>query len=269
MKKVLLVIASYKDWRQKLFEEKISPINERYAQHHDFEYMVITNPPPLLRGNPTWWKFSIPQQMIKDGKLKDGDIITHLDADMLIAKQDTSYETKKSFSYAIDSGNTHCMGNYTITVNEWSRNMIEQIMSEERYKALGETDFWQEFREQANWYSMTGTIRHSWKSFWEMPNYGWHSSPSKHLLYSIEELNEHVEVRGTEWNATLLQEEEEHQGHLNQFLINKCPMRDVRIRHWAGGQPWRVDAWRKFIFDAHRYNYWNRKPEDEPKKYDC
>ena len=123
--------ARYKNEKQEIFDNLISPINQRYCDKHGFEYVVICNEEPLelVRNNPTWWKFTIVQNWINNGKLKKGDILTHFDADMVITKDDKPYQTNKSFSYAIDNGNTHCMGNYTITVNSsgaWNGNLFFQ-----------------------------------------------------------------------------------------------------------------------------------------------
>ena len=249
MKKYLMVIARYKDWRQEFFEKYMSPRNKEYCDIHNFEYIEIKNDVDLelFRGNPTWWKFTIVRDMINSGKLKDGDIITHLDADMAINDMNIDYSTKKSFSYSIDSGNTHCMGSYSIKINEWSKRMIDLILDEERYALLNDqvtqhdyfghfSSFWHEFREQASWYSLCGVKRHSQEPFWNLSNYGWHSNENENILYSIDELNENVEILPTSWNVT------EMEGESNcMFLINKVKKEDVFIRHFAGGQPWRKE----------------------------
>ena len=174
-------------------------------------------------------------------------IITHIDADMCVVKTDMPYETSKSFSYSIDSGNTHCMGNYSIKINEWSRKLVDNILSEKRFDALNDVQtrhdrfgyinsFWHEFREQASWYSLAGIKRHSDEPFWNYPNNGWHSAKDEWTLYSLDELNEHVEVLPTEWNVTELAGESSC-----EFLINKVKKEDVIIRHFAGGQQWRKE----------------------------
>ena len=240
MKKIFLVIANYKDDRQKIFEEKISPINKKYCDKHSLEYIAVKETPPLFRDNPTWWKFTIVRDMIKDGRLQDGDTLTHFDADMVIVKDNLSYPTNKSFSYSIDNGNTHCMGNYSININEWSKNLINQILDEKRFNRHRENNHWLNFREQACWYTLCGVLTHSWIPFFNMDNYGWHSSKSSETYYSIEELKEHVEVLGPEWNTTLLAEEaEDHVSKsLQKYNIVKSRKEDTIIRHFAGGQPW-------------------------------
>ena len=249
MKKYLMVIASYPDWRQEFFENFMSPRNKEYCKRHGVVYLEYTNKQELApyRGNFTWLKFTLVRDLLESGKLQDGDILTHLDADMCYAKIDKEYITSKSFSYSIDSGNTHCMGSYSIKINDWSKTLISNILSEERYNKLNDihsiheafghmSSFWHEFREQASWYSLAGIKRHSWEPFWNLPDYGWHSNKSENVLYSLEELYEHVEVLPTIWNVTELVGESGC-----EFNINNTKKEDVIIRHFAGGQPWRKE----------------------------
>ena len=242
-----MVMASYKDQKQQFFDKWISPRNAEYCKMHGFEYLEFKEGLSPVRGNYTWLKFTIVRDMINSGKLKDGDILTHLDADMCVVKMDKLIETKKSFTYSIDSGNTHCMGLYSIKINDWSKNMINLILSDERFnklynkvtihEAFGHaSSFWHEFREQASWYSLAGIKRHSWEPFWNLPNCGFHSDKNEDTIYSLEELNDHVELLPTEWNVTELV------GESNcQFNINKSNREDVIVRHFAGGQPWREE----------------------------
>ena len=244
-----MVIARYNDWRQDFFETYFSPRNKEYCDKWGFNYIEIKNDYPLdlFRGNPTWWKFTIVQSMINNGTLKDGDILTHLDADMAIVDMNKEYVTSKSFAYSIDSGNTHCMGNYSIKINDWSKNMINLLLDDNRYRRLNDrvtkhdafghySSFWHEFREQASWYSLAGIKRHSWEPFWNLPNYGWHSDKNEETIYSIEELYNNVEPLPTIWNVTEMEGETD-----GQFNINKVSPNDVIIRHFAGGQPWRKE----------------------------
>ena len=141
MKKVLFVIANYKDEKQQIFDEKISPRNQEYADLHGFDY-TVSKGGDVYRGNPTWWKFTLVRDMIESGKLQPGDKLTHLDADMFIVKPENDYVTDKSFSYAIDNGNTHCMGSYSITVNDWSVDMINRILDEDMYTKMKNDSHW-------------------------------------------------------------------------------------------------------------------------------
>jgi hypothetical protein len=249
MKKILFVIARYNDNRQNIFDEKISPINQEYCNKHGFKYVEIKNDVALQlhRDNPTWWKFSILQDLIKRNKLNDGDTISHIDADMVFHNKEFCLETKKSFAYSICSGNTHCMGWYTIKINDWSKKLIDNILSEERFLKLYNkitihdrfktySSFWHEFREQASWYSLAGIKRHSDKPFWDYPNYGFHSEMNEDVVYSLEELEKHVEVFPTSWNVTEWEGESSGQFDINQITKKE----DVIIRHFAGGQDWNL-----------------------------
>ena len=249
MNKYLIVIARYNDWRQEFFESNFSPRNKEYCEKWGFNYIEIKNDTNLTlhRNNPTWWKFTIVRDMIKDGILKDGDIVTHLDADMAIVDMEQEFVTKKSFSYSIDSGNTHCMGCYSIKINDWSRKMIDLILDEDRYTLLNDkvtqheafghfSSFWHEFREQASWYSLAGVKRHSWEPFFNLPDFGWHSDKNETTVYSLEELYENVEILPTAWNVTEMVGETD-----GQFNINKLSTDEVIIRHFSGGQPWRKE----------------------------
>lgn len=252
MKKYLLVIACYNDARQDFFRQYTSPRNKEYCQQHNYEYLELTSNLIAFRGNLTWNKISTVRNLLNENVLKDNDILVHLDADMCLVKPELEYPCNKSFSYVIDSGNTHCMGNYSIKINDWSRQLLENILSEERYQKFKNvltiheyfgtlSPFWEEFREQASWYSLAGIKRHSNKPFWEYSDYGWHSTPfPEDTVYSLEELYENVEVLPTEWNVTELEGESSC-----IFNINKVKKENVIIRHFAGGQPWRKEWFQK------------------------
>jgi hypothetical protein len=252
MKKIFLVIADYKDEKQDLFENKISPINEAYCLKHGFEYMFVKkDTPPMIRDNPTWWKFTILQELLDKNQLNDGDVFTHLDADMVIVDDSTSYQTSKSFSYSIDNGNSHCMGNYTMTINDWSRKLVENVLKDEPLKKMHDDPEWRSYwatgggvmREQGVWYILAGIQPHSWVPFPDLPNSGFHSKTTPEPVYSLEELEEHVEIRGPEWNCTLLAEEADDyiSQSLQKYNIVRSKKEDIIIRHFAGGQRWREE----------------------------
>lgn len=247
MKKYLMVIANYPDQRQDFFKTHFSPRNKQYCEMHGYEYLEYLGPYKPFRDHPTWWKFTIVRDLMNDGTLKDGDTLTHIDADMSIHRLDLEYPSHKSFTYCIDSGNTHCMGNYSIRVNDWSRKMFDLLLDEDRYQNLkdkitlheyfGHSDsFWSIFREQASWYSLAGIKRHSNIPFYNLAHYGWHSDKDDWTVYSLDELYEHVEVLPTCWNVTEMPGESGC-----TFNINPVERKDVVIRHFAGGQPWRSD----------------------------
>jgi hypothetical protein len=240
MKKLLFVIANYKDSRQQFFEENFSPRNQKYADIHGYEYKVSKGG-ELFRGNPTWWKFTLINEMILNGELKIGDEVLHMDADMRIDKFDIDYPCEKSFSVAIDNGNTFCMGSYKLKVNEWTIQLIKNILDETLWNKRKNDPHWLSFREQAAFYTLCGIIPHSWISFLSLPNYGWHQNKSEDTKYSIEELNDNIQILGPEWNTTLLDEESHLIGSaLMKYNIVKSKINDTIIRHFAGGQAWRI-----------------------------
>jgi len=246
MKKILFVISRYNDYRQQIFEEIISPRNKEFCDKNNFKYVVIDNSTelPIVRGNPIWWKFSIIQDLVKRNKLEDGDTITCLDADMFITDLNAEFFSDKSFTYSIDSGNTHCMGWYSIKINEWSRKLIDLMMDNNRFiKLINKTTFhpvfkdysslWQIWAEQASWYSLCGIVRHSDISFWDLPNKGYHSDFNEDTIFSLEELDQNVKILPTGYNVTEWENESSC-----QFNINKVDKSDVKLRHFAGGQDW-------------------------------
>ena len=251
MKRFLFVIVNYPDWRQEFYAENMRPLNKEYCHLHGFEYMEFNGGEDFFRGHPTWWKFSKVREFIQDGTLKEGDVLTHLDADMCVVDQRVPLVSNKSFTYAIDSCNTHCMGLYSLKINEWSVNMLDLLLDESRYikykdkttlGSMGEISaFWDIFREQASWYSLAGIQRHSWVPFLLMPHFGWHSEANEDTIYSLEDLYKHVEVLGPNWNVTHLPEEDGE----DQFYMLPTRKEDTVVRHFAGGRQWRKDYFNK------------------------
>lgn len=247
-----MVIASYSDWRQEFFETYMSPRNKEYCKIHNFEYIEITDKLEPVRGKLGWIKAFKVKELINN-TFNDGDILTCLDADMAIVKTDMLYvpEEGKSFAYSIDSGNTHCMGSYSVRVNDWTRKLFDLITDEERYQSLKDhqtiherfgtySSFWEIFYDQASWYSLAGIKRHSDIPFWDLPNSGWHTDKNGWTIYSLEELYNNVQLLPTEWNVTEVPGESGC-----HFLINRVNNSDVIIRHFAGGQEWRSEWFNK------------------------
>lgn len=251
MKKYLMVIADYPDQRQDFYHIHMSPRNKEYARKFGYEFLEYTDGLVPFRETSNkgknWLKFTFIQEMISTGFLKEGDVITHIDADMVISKNDVEFPCNKSYNYTIDSGNTHNTGLFSIRVNEWSTKMLDLILDQDRYDALNDVvslherfgfinSFWHDFREQASWYSLAGIKRHSDIPFYNLAHYGWHSDKNEWTVYSLEELYEHVEILPTCWNVTEMPGES-----WCEFNINQVERKDVIIRHFAGGQPWRDD----------------------------
>jgi len=242
--KYLLCIASYPDERQEHFLKYHSPRNKQYCDHHGFVYIEITDldtiPEECKQRKLVWWRFFLIRYWIEKGELQEGDIISQIDADICIVNGEEPFEPfdTKSFAYAIDSCNTHCMGAFSIRVNDWSKKMLDNLLEEKRYLKYKDTPFWQMFHEQACWYSLAGIKAEfankkqlGWNLF---PDLGWHSTTENEPVYSVEELKSNVEILPVEWNVT------DFSGHSPYFRFKTVTTnpKDVVFRHFAGCHTW-------------------------------
>lgn len=244
--KYLFCIARYKDDRQKIFDRVFSPRNQEFCDKHGYKYVVIDNNQdlPPYRNHPSWYKMWVIRQLLNDGKLADGDTVTWMDADILYVKNDVPFESDKSLTISIDSGNSHCFGMGSLKMNDWSRNFIENITDDNRYNRLinkiskhdyfgTHSSFLAEFYEQAMYYYLCGIKRHSQISFFELDNYGWHTDVSNETVYTLDELYKNVQILGPEFNCTVWEGESD-----TTFNINKVDKDKVVLRHFAGGSDW-------------------------------
>mgnify|MGYP005988299221 FL=1 len=258
MKKILLVVALYPDHIQSIYNKHISPRNREYATKHNYEYIEITKKEQIKqsihdrRSNPSWTNFLIYEDWLDNNFIEEGDKILSLDADMYIVDMEKDLCTDKSFSYSIDSGNTHCMGWHSLTINNWSKKLISNIVSDERYEKLKHiihpnsgTSFWEMFSEQASWYSLAGVTMHSNVSYFNIDNFGWNTDTQQLPLYTTKELHKNIEIRDTAYNVT------EWPGESNcDYNINKLDNADqVILRHFVSGQLWNneslINNWKK------------------------
>jgi hypothetical protein len=202
-----------------------------------------------------FFRWKVLKDVVDAGHLKDGDIVNMFDCDVFIVQPEKLFETKKSFTYAIDSGNTHCMGIFSLKVNEFTRKLINAIVSQERYDALKDFLVYKEdvnqnvpfyACDQHAFYHVIGAKPHSWVSFLDMPDYGWHSNRTEHTLFTLKELHENIDVLGPEWNTTHLLEETGDNGKRNYYDIVHTTKDKVINRHFAGGQPWLCKEWKEY-----------------------
>jgi len=265
-KNYLLAVASYPKKKQKFFNDVVSKRNKEYCEKHGFEYIEVTENIFPIRGKLGWFKMFKAVEVIND-ILEKGDGLVYMDADALIVNIDKVLlpPNNKSFAYSIDTANTHCMGFFSLYKNEWSSKLMSLIIDESRYESLinvesfhegkkTESSFWQEFYDQASFYSLAGIKRHSNNTFWELPNYGWHSSKDEWTAYEIDELKKNIHVFPSEYNVTELPGES---ACIN--YINKVQYDEVVIRHFAGAQKWRK-VWlntNSIFFKIKKYNLLN------------
>ncbi len=248
-KNYLLAIASYTDEKKQAFFNKyVSVRNKEYCKLHNFEYIEITSDVKPIRDQYFWFTSFKHEEIIND-VLNEGDGLVSVDADAIIVDIDRNLlpPNNKNYAYSIDTANTHCMGWSSFIKSEWTTNMLSLVNSQDRYDALidktyyhegkkTEDSFWREFAEQASWYSLSGIKRHSNKSFWNLPDFGWHSAKDEWTIYSLNELHKNVHIFPSEYNVTEL-----HGESFGVNYINKVKYNDVVIRHFAGGQKWRSE----------------------------
>lgn len=246
MNKYFLIIASYPDWRQEFFNKYIYPRAEEYCKIHGYEFIYMSEGIEKIRDSYTWNKPFIISNMLQT-KLNEGDVLTSFDADAIIVDKYKDFipPKDKSFTYSIDTANTHNMGLYSMRNNEWTRNLFKLIIDEDRYLSLSGklsyheglntyNKFWESLPHQASVYSLFGIKRHSRKSFFDLKDYGWNSSVDKWTAYDIKSLKNNIEILPTNWNVTEVRGESSC-----IFYINKSNYNNVIVRHFAGPQEWR------------------------------
>jgi hypothetical protein len=261
MNKFLLTLAEYPDNRQQIYTQYASPRFKKYADMHDFKFIEVTPDKwrcpakMVMHDDPdndkrfSRWYFI--QKALDEGAIKDDDIITYFDCDVYIAKPEIPLITNKSFSYAVDSGNTHCTGVFSLKVNDYTRKLIKEIISNERYQKLRNKPRWKENfgasyplydHDQDAYYHIVGLPAHSWESYYDVPNYGFHTE-KEDTSFSLEEILDNTEILPTEWDVTHLVEETGDNGKPNTYDINRTTKDKVIARHFAGGQKWDFQRW--------------------------
>tara|TARA_R100001163_G_C5036838_1_gene175818 strand:- start:111 stop:920 length:810 start_codon:yes stop_codon:yes gene_type:complete len=263
MKKFLTTFALYSDHRQTLYEQFIRPRFAKYAEMHGMKFVELNNdnfkiqilhPEFDVRENMHFNRWLLFKRLLNEGKLNDGDILYNFDADVFIKEMNQHFEPEKGFSYAIDSGNTHCFGFFALKINEFSRRLIDAIIDRERWLKVSQYEFFNEHNntkgkwhlaDQQTYYTCAGIKPHSWESFYDLDNLGFHSYPTEYTIFSLDELKENVNVLPTEWNVTQLYDEtgDHKTGKPNTYDINQTTLDKTIFRHFAGGQPWRFDEY--------------------------
>lgn len=234
MKKMMVCYSNYSGEKSQFFNTYTEKNFNQYCEKNNIDFYLIKDQKNhTINRHPTWMSWEIISNLIDDCKLVDGDKVFSLDADTCITKMNENMTSDMSFGYAIDSCNTHCMGFYTLTINEWSRKFVKNVLNEQRYQDFKDTSIWSMWNDQASVYSLFGIQRHSWTPFSLLLNNGWHSCVTEDTLYNIEDINKNVQIFPTEWNVTHVAGE-----NLNEFFINPTHKKDTVIRHFAGGQKW-------------------------------
>jgi hypothetical protein len=263
-RRILLVVADYPDARQLVFDVLFSPRNKAYCAHHGWEYMVSKGDD--FRRQKNWCKVKIAERMIRRGELKDGDSIAVMDADMIIANGLQPFVTRKSMAYAVDSCNSHCTGFFILNVNDWTRSCLDRWLDEDLYWRHCDEPRWRAWCEQAAWYHIAGIDAWEATPCLALPDLGWHRQGGPDVCMTLDELHEHVEVRGAEWGATLLDEEFDNPGALalQSRYLNRVRKEDVIIRHFCGSQRWRHEYAFRRLFPSPENPNVSLFPKEEP-----
>ena len=115
------------------------------------------------------------------------------------------------------------MGAHTIKISDWSINMLDNLLNEERFQKFKNKPFWKVFCEQASWYSLAGIKdtfgvpnQEGWNNFKDL---GWNSTTENDPIYDLNELifiNNRVSAFGKLKVTRLL-----IKLHIQQFLFGK------------------------------------------------
>lgn len=242
MNKFFITVARYNGEKQQIFDTYISPRNKTFCEKHNYKYIEILNHHSFNFSrayNHHFYRWWIIKDAIDNNKIVDGDIILHHDADILIVNLDKDITVTKSMTYAIDTANTHIAGLFYLKINPFTRKLIDLYINNTNIERAQHIKVWNEnsnqyeimgAHDQHMFYHYMGIKMHSWKSFYNLPNYGFHSNKTELTCFELDEIIENIEILPTEWNVTV--------GPDNPFFIN--PNNHVINRHFAGGQPWVV-----------------------------
>lgn len=272
MKKIFVTFVNYNsDYntqedkeKYSLFKQYNSDRNKFYCEKHGIEYFEVDEnvykiphifsipsmPEFTVKNNNHFARWQFFKDKIESGYLQDGDIIYHHDADIFIVQTDKVMSSNKTFTYAIDTANTHCFGAFALVVNDFSKKLIDIMLSKERFEHLQNVQFYVEslggnsffyWGDQQAYYIATGIRPHSWQSFYQLPNNGFYTAPNPFVTFTLEELLSNVEILPVEWNVTHVVEE---QGQ-SPFYINKSERQNTIFRHFAGGQKWNFEQYVK------------------------
>ena len=270
MKKIFVTFVNYNsDYniqedkeKYSLFKQYNSDRNKFYCEKHGIEYFEVDESVykiPHLFSIPSMPEFTVKNnnhfarwQFFKDkidsGYLQEGDIIYHHDADIFIVQTDKVMPSNKTFTYAIDTANSHCFGAFALVVNDFSKKLIDLMLSRERFEKLQHVKFYKEndggdvffyWGDQQAYYIAAGIKSHSWEPFYQLPNNGFYTYATEHIAFTLDELLTNVEILPVEWNVTHIVEE---QGQ-SPYWINPSERKNTIFRHFAGGQRWNFEQY--------------------------
>ena len=154
---MMVCYSNYSGEKSQFFNTYTEKNFNQYCGKNNIDFYLIKDQKNhTINRHPTWMSWEIISNLIDDCKLVDGDKVFSIDADACITKMNENMTSDMSFGYAIDSCNTHCMGFYSLTINEWSRKFVKNVLNEQRYNILKDTPIWSMWNDQASVYSLFG-----------------------------------------------------------------------------------------------------------------
>jgi hypothetical protein len=270
MKKVFITFTNYNSpynsdedkRRYNIFKQFNSERNKNYCFKHGYEYFEVDETvfkipqifsvpnnvyPFTALNNNHFARWLFFKKLIDEGYIKEGDLIRHHDADVFICNMEQEMPYEKNFTYAIDSGNTHCFGAFNLKVSEFSNKLMNLILDENRFNEITTKTFFNEhdnreeffYRSDQNAYYLAAGIKgHSWAPFTRLPNCGLHSFNTPYVAFELQELYNNIHILPVEWNVTHLLEETGRNGQRDMYDMNTTTRDKTILRHFAGGQPW-------------------------------
>ena len=158
MKKYMLCIASIVT-TGKILRKYIKPNNIKYCIKHNIEYIDFTEDIYPIRDSFIWVKTFKISELLKN--LDEDDVLISIDADIAIFDQNVEFnlDRDKLPAYSIDTANTHNMGFHILRNNLFSRDLINELTSDVRYKKYINSDeiiyknetqsmFWKQFADR-------------------------------------------------------------------------------------------------------------------------
>ena len=204
-----------------------------YCKIHGFEFVEITTnlAHPYNLG---FAKLFYIRDIINT--LNDGDVITYMDVDCCIMDSRKAPIFEKDFAIVQESTGCLCMGGtWSLRVSDWSKRFIKEICSDEIQAKNKHLPTWKVWHENDAVYHVIGLE-------WATPL----SEMGKRntTIFTIDEINEHVQILPTEWGMTFCAEDTalDYSYYYSYNVISQYERTDINctfdtciVRHLSAG----------------------------------
>jgi hypothetical protein len=204
-----------------------------YAERHGFALVVLYDFYPEHR-NWSWARIMWCRDAMQNGLVKDGDVITMIDADSLVMDGRMPPEFGADFSIAMESTGCLCAGLFSIRVSDWSRKFVSWVCSEELAARNTGNPSWGVWHENLAIYQALGM------DFGAEPDT---MGTTNNSPFSREELIQHVKVLPVQWNVTVHPDDYIPDPDKTDKVLKdmyrkdlEVPFDQIIIRHFAGGR---------------------------------